>query len=414
MKENPARAWITAVGCWLLLFAVPGALISALSLYVVPVTESLGITRGQFSLMFSMYSLVSAILSFFAFKILKKISLRLAILIGGLSGAVGCLLFSLAKDNTLFLAGGVFLGVALGLCGLMTVQLVLSNWFAQKTGLIMSISASFTGIGILVMSPIIGRMISSLGWTASFCISGVGIAVLVLLVVIFIIRDHPSDLGLLPYGVKAGETAAVKNAAQADASGMTAAEALRTVKFWLMILCLFILGFNTQVTVSQQSAMIMDKGFALETAAAIVSVYAIFNTFTKIAAGVGIEKFGFRTVAIAAGIVQIAAFLTMLLGKSHTHMVIYAVLFGASCCVSVNYGILSVPMLFGKKEIKGLTGFGNFAFYCGCLLGPVVSGQLYDHLKDYNIAIYIMMAFMVIYALSTLVNLRKSNAYANH
>ena len=356
MKKSGFRAWITAAGCWLLLFYIAGTLISLLTLYTIPVTEGLGIDRASFSLVFTMYSLVSAVISFFFFKILNKLSLRLAILIGGIAAGVGYLLFSIAQSAALLWVGGALLGVALGLCGLLSVQLVLTNWFAKRTGFIITLSSAFTGAGALIMSPVIGKIISAYGWRTSFRISGLIAVALTTVVTIFMIRDHPKELNMLPYGADTADmkdASAEKNSGKAtDVPGVSMKEAVTSVKFWIVMFCLAIIGFNLQVGVSQQSAMIMDKGFTLEAAAAIISVYAIFNAVTKIFAGIAIDKFGVRIIAAVASVLQIISLGFMLMGTTRIHMIIYAVLFGASVCVSVNYGILAIPMLFGKKELK--------------------------------------------------------------
>lgn len=415
MKESGFRAWITAVGCWLLLFYIAGTMVSLLSLYTIPVTEGLGIDRASFSMIFTIYSLVSAVLSFFFFKILDKISLRMAVLIGGLSGGVGYLLFSMAQSALLLWIGGALIGVSMGLCGMLTVQLILTNWFAKRTGFILTLSSAFTGAGALVMSPIIGKMISSFGWQTAFRISGLIAVGLTLAVVIFMIRDHPKELHLLPYGVSAKDAAAASGekarGQAAEVPGVTMKEAVKTTKFWVVMGCLAIIGFNLQTGVSQQSAMIMDKGFSLEATAAIISFYAVFNMVTKIFAGIAIDKFGVRLITVAASILQILSLGVMLLGTTQAHMIAYAVLFGASICVSVNYGILAIPLLFGKKELKGLSGFANFAFFFGCIIGPVLSASLYDNMGNYNSSIIIMIGLAVVLIIANLINLRRQNHY---
>ena len=171
------------------------------------------------------------------------------------------------------------------------------------------------------------------------------------------------------------------------------------------------MGMNSMVMVSQQSAMMMDKGLALSVVSGILSVYALFNTFVKIVAGVGIEKLGFRTVAAAAGALQIAAFLVMLSGRGYVAMVIYAALFGSSVCVGLNYAVLTIPMLFGKNALGDLNGFALFAYYLGCFAGPVISGFFFDTAGNYNVTLYIMIVLLAAYIAATFIILRKSSLY---
>ena len=56
MRPAGKWAWVTPAGCCILLFIIGGAMVSCMSLYVVPVTEDLGIDRGLWYCVFSSWA----------------------------------------------------------------------------------------------------------------------------------------------------------------------------------------------------------------------------------------------------------------------------------------------------------------------------------------------------------------------
>lgn len=64
------------------------------------------------------------------------------------------------------------------------------------------ISAAFSGLMGMMGSSALGFMIPALGWRASYGIIGAASIVLILPVSLFVLRNRPSDKGMLPYGAE--------------------------------------------------------------------------------------------------------------------------------------------------------------------------------------------------------------------
>ena len=77
--------------------------------------------------------------------------------------------------------------------------ILLNNWFHKKAGMAVGISAAFSGLMGMMGSSALGFMIPALGWRASYGIIGAASIVLILPVSLFVLRNRPSDKGMLPY-----------------------------------------------------------------------------------------------------------------------------------------------------------------------------------------------------------------------
>lgn len=64
------------------------------------------------------------------------------------------------------------------------------------------ISAAFSGLMGMMGSSALGFMIPALGWRSSYGIIGAASIVLILPVSLFVLRNRPSDKGMLPYGAE--------------------------------------------------------------------------------------------------------------------------------------------------------------------------------------------------------------------
>ena len=77
-----------------------------------------------------------------------------------------------------------------------------SRWFDRKRGFFLGITASGGGLGAIVFAPFATYLISSFDWRTAFLVIGL-LSGLILIAVSFLFVRDPSDLGLLPDGIKA-------------------------------------------------------------------------------------------------------------------------------------------------------------------------------------------------------------------
>ena len=155
----------------------------------------------------------------------------------------------------------------------------LPNWFVRRRGLAIGIAFSGVGVGAIVLLPWLQSMIVADGWRASCWAMGLlvmcAVAPLNLLV-----RKKPQDIGLLPDGdahapVIAGKRQAANVVDPAwVAIDWTLARAMRTARFWWIVLgyfCALIAWYAVQV---HQTKYLTEIGFTPLVAAWALGVAA--------------------------------------------------------------------------------------------------------------------------------------------
>lgn len=160
--------WVIVAVCFCLSFLTLGLINGTSSLYVIPVTNALSVTRSAFSVTFSLRFATQAVLNLFFGFFIHKIGARLMIPIGML--ALGCafICFSMADSLVLFYLGGVLLGCGLGWTSTTICASLINTWFHRHKGTITGIVMAGNGIGGAFSSQMIGGWLAQYGWRISY------------------------------------------------------------------------------------------------------------------------------------------------------------------------------------------------------------------------------------------------------
>src|SRR6185436_13873607 len=78
---------------------------------------------------------------------------------------------------------------------------VTNRWFEHRRGLVTGILTAAGAAGQLVFLPLLSVIIEHAGWRAA-TLTVTGAAVVVAPLVYLLLRDHPADAGVAPYGAK--------------------------------------------------------------------------------------------------------------------------------------------------------------------------------------------------------------------
>src|SRR5262249_8486925 len=114
---------------------------------------------------------------------------------------------------------------------------LITRWFEQRRGLVMGIMMSGNGVGPFIFSPIITWMIFTWGWQTAYMVLSVLMTVCLSLGSL-LIRNHPHELGLVPYGRRPAPVPAPPRPASPGASpparrgGSLWGDVLRLESFW--------------------------------------------------------------------------------------------------------------------------------------------------------------------------------------
>ena len=169
--------WWIVVVCTLIMATFFTLLLSCISLFIVPITEDLGITRSAFGVFSTILMILGMILSPIAGKICATKNTRMIMAASLLLGVLGYTCLSFVNNIGLLYVLAVVIGLGSSFSTTVPIAIVLTRWFVKKRGTAMSITFAGSSIGAMILSPVISSLIAANGWRMTFRILGLGMLV---------------------------------------------------------------------------------------------------------------------------------------------------------------------------------------------------------------------------------------------
>ena len=111
-NKKIATGWLIVIACMLVQAIPNGIVMNTQSLYMYPVMQAKGFTLSQFSLIFTIGTIVPAIIGPFIGGIYRKVNTKILYLIGGVLLSCGFMTFSIAEKLWQFYAIAAEIGRA--------------------------------------------------------------------------------------------------------------------------------------------------------------------------------------------------------------------------------------------------------------------------------------------------------------
>jgi MFS family permease len=289
MKNSTSRkiyhGWVlTGVGMVLMgLVITPSYSLQAQ--FVAPVTKSLNCSHVAFTAHLSILVLTSMISSLFMGRALARGNMKRIMSIAALLGAGAFAAYSFAFRVWHFYVISVALGFVYA-SSLLSVSILINNWFGKKLrGKAMGIAMAGSGIGAMVLNPVIGYINSAVDWRMSYRLLALLMAVVVFPVVIFTISKSPQEKGVARLGDEEGIDA---NKTPTAITGMTTRQALSTGMFWFAAFTSALYYLLTALFTITAIVYLIDIGFSPISAANIMALQAGVQILGKLILGGGV------------------------------------------------------------------------------------------------------------------------------
>src|SRR5262249_55450144 len=150
-------------GCWLLHAQAGALLYHAFGAYFVHIQSELGWSRTVISGGFSLARLEGGFLGPVQGWLISKLGPRTVVRIGIVVFALGMMFLSTIQTVPAFYAAFVIVAVGAGMCGFLTLNIVIANWFERRRSRAISLAATgSSSAGLLV--PLIALALDTFGW----------------------------------------------------------------------------------------------------------------------------------------------------------------------------------------------------------------------------------------------------------
>jgi len=289
--------WAVLAATFLTMLVVAGA-VGAPGVFIIPLQKEYGWSAADISGALAIRFLLFGGMGPFAAAFMNRFGVRRMMLIS-LSIIIAGLLLSMGMTELwqLMLLWGVVIGIGTGLTAIVLGATVATRWFTHRRGLVMGLLSASTATGQLAFLPLLAALTEHFGWRASVLLV-CGAILLAVMVVLLLMRDRPSDLGLPPYGETQVQPAPPQPASF-GALLMTPirilADAARVPSFWILFFSFYICGASTNGLVQTHFISLCgDYGLAAVGAASMLAMMGLFDFAGTLASGWLSDRFDNR------------------------------------------------------------------------------------------------------------------------
>ncbi|MFB7057195.1 MFS transporter [Streptomyces vinaceus] len=407
------RAWFVAAVAFVTIIGA-AAFASLPGLLIEPLHEEFDWSRGTIGFAVSVNLALYGLTAPFAaalmdrFGIRKVVALALLVISGGTAATVW-----MTASWQLVLFWGVLVGLGSGSMALAFAATVTNRWFTARRGLVTGILTAAGASGQLVFLPLLSWLVVHHGWRPA----AVTVSLAALAVVPFVwllLRDHPADVGLAPYGGSYAEKPAPALGAARRAVTVLF-KAARTGPFWLLAGTFAICGASTNGLVKTHFVPAAhDHGMPVTAAAGLLAVIGVFDVIGTIASGWFTDRFeARRLLAVYYALRGVSLmFLPMLLAPSvHPPMVFFIIFYGLDWVATVPPTIALCREHYGQDSAI-VFGWVLASHQVGAALVAFLGGLARDAFGSYDLVWYASGALCAMAALMAMVIRRHPVALA--
>ncbi|MFE9120760.1 MFS transporter [Streptomyces sp. NPDC007172] len=406
------RAWYVAAVAFVTIIGA-AAFRSLPGLLIDPLHNEFHWSRGTIGAAVSVNLALYGLTAPFAAALMDRFGIRKVVAVALTVIAVGSGLTVLMHSAwQLMLYWGLLVGMGSGSMALAFAATVTNRWFTERRGLVTGVLTAASASGQLIFLPLLSWMVEAHGWRPA----AVTVALAALAVVPFVwllLRDHPADVGLTPYGATTHVPKPPPVVGAARRTLTVLVKAARTGPFWLLAGTFAICGATTNGLVQTHFVPAAhDHGMPVTAAAGLLAVVGVFDVVGTVFSGWLTDRFESRrllaTYYALRGISLL--FLPMLLAPTvHPPMIFFIVFYGLDWVATVPPTIALCRQHYGEDSAI-VFGWVLASHQVGAAVIAFLGGVARDVFGSYDVVWYASGAMCAAAALMALVIRRRSPA----
>ncbi len=362
---------------------------SAPGIFLIAMEDDIGISRSAVSLAVALGLIFYGLAAPLSGRFVDRVGPRKVATLGLLVTAAGSALAAVANSGwqlDLFL--GVVSGIGTGLIGSVLGAAIANRWFVTNRSMVVGLFGALMSAGQLLFIPLLSSISLSYGWrTATWGLAGLAAAAIH--PVAWLVRDHPSSMGLAPYG-------ATEPVPPPTPDPSIMKKALRSRDFWLLAGTFGICGLTTHGIVGTHFvAHAVEHGFTAQIAAGTLALMGAFNFIGTLASGWLTDRMDPRRLLMIYYSFRGLSLFFVPLVHDQLGLIAFAVLFGLDYIATVPPTVALTVEIFGTQNVGTVYGWVFFAHQAGAALAAFGFGVLREEAGDYVLAFLLAGALAV-------------------
>ena len=291
-----------------------------------------------------------------------------------------------------FLVWGVIVGIGAGGAGSVLNATVGNRWFVAKRGLALGILGSANSTGQIIFLPMFMAMITFAGWRMG-SMALIVVAIILLPLIFFFMRDDPSEVGLQPYGAgdpnaSVGGISSLRGASAKNAT-ITAREVIGNPTFWLLCSSFFVCGGTANGLIGTHLIPHeIEIGIPQIAAAGVLGLMGALNMVGTIFSGWMIDKVQPHKWLALVYVLRGCSLLLLPFVRDYFGLVVFAIIYGLDWFATVPPSMAITADTFGRQNVGKVYGWIYMSHQIGAAIMASTAGAVRTYFGNYDIAFF--------------------------
>lgn len=371
-SQGKAKDFAIQFGSVLIMATTMGIVLSVTSIFYPVVADHLQVSRTAFALTGTITAITSMFAALFWGAFYAKNPIQKPMLLCIAATSLCYFGFSAARTLAHFYLLAAAVGFLFSSISIIPVSIIMTRHFTRGTGSRLSLALAGSGLGPMVLNPIVNTLINTQGWRVGYALLAMVTLTIALPCALLVTHLARTDLLAPP-------TPATAPSAQ------TATKASVPAWFWAFLAAAFLSGLTGAGTLANLPVYLKNLNFPVAKISAITSAYAASMVVGKFALGNLYDRVGTKTGTFIAGLMMCLCCIFMIFVRSLPFLVLMLLTIG----IGVAMGTVSITWMtscfFGKQNYSKYFGRVQFANSLGSAAGIPLVALLLENIPQVHL-----------------------------
>lgn len=355
-----------------------------------PILNELHLSRSGLSFAVFLNTVILALSLTLVGKLYDRYGAKWVLIVATLALACGHIGMAFIQQPwQLMILYGVVSAIGFGGASVSLLAALSAKWFHRHRGMAIGLAIGGCCLGQYVLVPLVTHLMLGWGWRQAIMAMGVVILVVNMVLILKVIRDQPSQMGLEPYGSESDQAADQRHpsaAAAALGEDFTLRAAMRTRSFWLFLMIMVICGGGDSFILTHLIPLATDYGFSPSTAGHMLAWSGLLSLPGVLITGPLTDRIGNKIPIIVTFALRLAVFALVLKYQNLGSLYILALVFGFTMLITAPICVTLLGRMYGFMHMGLLSGFINTLHHLGGGAWTFLGGYIFDQTGSYRLA----------------------------